>query len=187
MKRLSIAICALMFALSLTACSTVAPPYAPTLNNIATLKNADHANTKVGAFASSPGTGNANPISLRGTSMNSPYNGSYANYVAEAIKQELTLAGKYSTDARIEISGTLLSNDIDASGFSTGRANIAARFVVKNNETVKFDKVKSVVHEWDSSFVGAIAIPAAIREYSATVNKLLAALYADTEFDAAVK
>ncbi|MFL6623645.1 MAG: hypothetical protein ACJ8KA_03695 [Sulfurifustis sp.] len=43
------------------------------------------------------------------------------------------------------------------------------------------------MHEWESSFVGAIAIPAAQRGYDTTVKKLVTALFADKEFQNAIR
>jgi len=37
-------------------------------------------------------------------------------------------------------------------------------------------------HEWESSFIGMIAIPAAVRNYVATVQKPLARPIADKDF-----
>lgn len=182
MKR----ICILLAMAALTGCSTMAPQYPASLDNVALLKKEAGTGAKVAAFQSSQAKENANPISLRGNSMNSPYQGSYANYLSEAIKQELTLAGKYSPDASIEISGTLLKNDLDASGFSTGHGVIEARFIVKQRDSIRYDKVKSVDHSWDSHFVGGIAIPAATAAYPNMVSKLLAAVYADPDFISAL-
>jgi hypothetical protein len=56
-----------------------------------------------------------------------------------------------------------------------------------NVDTFKYYKVKSIHDEWDSSFVGAIAIPRATERYPVMVQKLLAALYADAAFTQALK
>lgn len=186
MKRFIYMLCAASIALLATGCSTMAPQYPASLDNVAVLKN-QGGTAKVAAFQSSPAKENNNPISLRGNSLQSPYQDSYANYLAEALKQELSLASKYSANSAIEISGTLLKNDLDASGFSTGKGIIEARIVVKNRDTVKYDKVKNAQHEWDSSFMGNIAIPNAVAAYPVLVSKLLAAIYADPDFTAALK
>ncbi|MEO6935536.1 MAG: hypothetical protein ABI171_09365 [Collimonas sp.] len=165
----------------------MAPPYSASIDNVQKLKNSGVSPAKVGEFASSSDKGNVNPISIRGGSMNSPYQKSYSKYVEEALKQELSLANKMAPDAAVEISGKLLKNDLDASGFSTGVADIEARFIVKKSGQVLYDQVKSVHHEWPSSFVGAIAIPRATQEYPNMVQKLLAALYADQAFLEALK
>lgn len=187
MNRLLYAVCPFLFALVLTGCSTVAPNYSPSLDNIAALKASGAAKARVGVFTATPGAGNANPISIRGNTVASPYQDSYANYVAEALKQELMLAARYAADATIDISGTLLQNDVNAASFTTGHSNMEVRVVVKHGAGVRYDKVKAVNHQWESSFVGGIAIPRAIAEYPLMVSKLLAALYADPDFAASLK
>jgi hypothetical protein len=187
MKRLSYALCAFLFALSATGCSTVAPNYSASIDNIAALKKAGDVTVKVGTFASSKNEANANPVSLRGSSLHSPYQDSYSDYVAEAIRQELTMAGMYAPESGIEVKGTLMKNDIDASGFSTGHANIQVRFIVRNGNTIRYNKVKTAEHEWESSFAGAIAIPRAVAEYHVVVSKVLGQLYSDPDFAAALQ
>ena len=49
-----------------------------------------------------------------------------------------------------------------------------------------FDKELAVDAKWESSFVGAIALPAAINQYSALYKTLVAKLFDDTEFRAAL-
>ncbi|WP_231878947.1 hypothetical protein [Collimonas arenae] len=180
-------ICAMAAVVVMTGCSVMAPQYSASIDNVQKLKDSGDYSAKVGAFTSKPGQGNVNPISLRGSSMNSPYQSSYAKYVEEAIKQELSLANKMAPNANAEVSGTLLKNDLDSSGFSTGTGDIEARFVVKKQGQILYDQVKSAHHEWPSSFAGAVAIPRAIQEYPNLVQKLLASLYADPAFLSALK
>lgn len=181
--RLSVAITVLLLNVG---CSMIAPNYSASIKNIEVLKAAGDFSAKIGQFESLPAPENANPISLRGSSLKSPYGNSYSDYLAEAIIQELSLAGKLSSSAKIEISGVLQRNDIDATGFSVGTGEIGARFVVKNGESVQYDRVKSVTHQWESSFVGGIAIPKAQNEYPNLVQKLLATLYSDPDFVVAI-
>lgn len=170
-----------------TGCSMMAPQYTASLDNVQKLKDAGAYTAKVGDFSSKPDKGNANPISIRGSSLASPYQDSYAVYVAEAIKQELSLAKKMSADASTEITGTLLKNDIDATGMSVGFVDIQMRFVVKRSGKVRYDQVKTVRSEFPSSFAGAVAIPRAVQEYPIAMQKLLGALYADGSFVDALK
>ena len=185
MKNIFRGLGAAIFALVLTGCSTVAPQYTASLDNVSTLKKSSATKAAVAAFGSADAK--VNEVTIRGGAMQSPYDGSYAKYVTEALKQELTLAGRYDQTAGITIDGTLLKNEMDASGFVTGYANIEVRFTVKQGSTVRFDKVKSVAHQWESSFAGPVAIPRALAEYPVAVRKLLTLLYADPDFDAALK
>jgi hypothetical protein len=176
----------LVVAVLSTGCTMVAPTYSASLDNVQKIKSGDVQSAKVGTFESTKDKGNPNPISIRGSSLNSPYEGSYAKYLAEALKQELTLAGKFSAGASIEITGVLNRNDIDAA-MSKGTGDIGARFVVKRDGAVRYDQVKTIRDEWESSFVGAVAIPRAQQRYPTMVQKLLAALYADDAFIQALK
>ena len=176
-----------LFAIMGIGCSLMAPQYSASLENVQKLKDAGDYTAKVGEFGSKQDPANANPISLRGSSLSSPYEGSYASYLAEAIKQELALAGKLSSGAHVEVSGVLLKNDIHAAGFSMAYGDIEARFVVKKGGQVRYDQVKSIHYEWESSFAGSIAIPRAQQEYPGLVQKLLATLYVDLSFLQALK
>lgn len=57
-----------------------------------------------------------------------------------------------------------------------------ARFVVSKAGTVRYDQVKTIRYEWESSFAGAVAIPRAQQEYPNLVQRLLAILYTDQAF-----
>ena len=167
-------------------CSMMAPKYTASIENVQKIKDAGTQPAKVGTFTSTPGTGNANPISIRGSSLASPYDSSYAKYLAEALKQDLDLAGKFSPDAKIEISGALQKNDMNVP-MSTASGDLEARFVVTRGGETKYDQVKSIHDTWDSSFVGAVAIPRAQARYPVMVQKLLAALFSDSAFLDALK
>jgi hypothetical protein len=167
-------------------CSVTAPRYTASLANVQKLKDSDIQPIKVGTFQPAAGLATAKTISLRGNSVASPYDSSYATYLAQALTQELSLAGRLGPDAQIEVSGVLQKNDISIP-ISSGSGDIAARFVVTRSGTVRYDQVKSIHDEWDSSFVGAIAIPRAQERYPVMVQKLLTELYDDPAFIQALK
>lgn len=182
MTFISLRACVLGVALLLGGCTLVAPQYSGSLQNVEMLKSGGSYSAKVGHFDSSQESGNANPISLRGNSLTSPYDGSYARYLEEALKQELSLAGKLAPDASVEVSGVLQKNDINIPGLGDGTGDLQARFVVKKSGTVQFDRVKVIHDIWSSSFVGAVAIPRAQEQYPKLVQRLLSDLYADPDF-----
>lgn len=182
MQRLALLSVVILAAAITSGCGTVAPQYSASMDNVQLLKEAGEISAKVSKFDFIQGPGNYNPISLRGGRMSSPYENSYSIYLTEAIKQELSLAGKLKPDADIEISGALLKNEINIAGFSIGTGDIQARFIVKKGSVVRYDQTKSVHHQWDSSFVGAVAIPRGQQQYPNLVQKLLASLYADRSF-----
>ena len=45
-----------------------------------------------------------------------------------------------------------------------------------------YDKSFEAQHEWESSFIGALAIPAAMDNYAGAVQKLVGMLFADADF-----
>lgn len=173
--------------LCLAGCITlVASPYTPSISNVQRLKDTGTSGVKVGTFDTTPGAGNSNPISLRGNPLESPYQNSYANYLADALKQDLANAGRLAPDSSIEVSGTLLKNDIDVAGTSIGTAQMQARFVVKKGGEVKYDQVKQAQAQFKSSLLAATAVTQAQRHYPITVEKLLSSLFADPAFIAAL-
>lgn len=171
----------------ISGCAMTAPRYTASLENVQKLKDAGAQPVGVGTFESVPGKDNANPISIRGSSLASPYDSSYAKYLAEALRQDLELAGRLKPNANIEISGVLQKNDLNVPAFGSATGTMQARFLVKRAGETKYDQVKSVQDEWESSFVGAIAIPRAQARYPVVVQKLLSELYADPAFIAALQ
>jgi hypothetical protein len=167
-----------------SACSTVAPPYAVSTDNVETLKRSGASPARVGKFDVPEGL---NKISMRASSMTSPVEGSYGAYLADAIRQELSLAKLLDPKSSFEISGGLLKNDVDIGGFITGSAILEARVVVKKDGEIRYDKVKSATTQFDSNFIGAIAIPRGIQSYPVVVGKFVGALFSDPEFIAALK
>lgn len=168
-------------------CTTLpAPHYTGSIENVQRLKS-ETFSAKVGRFEAPVTKTAPNPISLRASPFVSPYENSFGSYLAEALRAELKLAGRLSADSEIAITGTVLRNDMDVSGFSVASGDIEARFVVKKGEELRYDQVKSAHHEWESAFAGAIAIPQAVNEYPRMIQKLLAKLYADSAFLSALR
>lgn len=165
-------------------CALKAPTYQPSLDNVGLLKSAA-SSAAVGSFTVQAGVPAA--IGLRGNSMSSPVGGDYAAYLADAIRQELALAGKLDPKSKVEISGVVTRNDIAAAGISTNSGEIEARIVVRNDGAVRFDKVKRAELTWESSFVGAIAIPRAQQQYPLIVQRLLGDIWADADFQKAIQ
>lgn len=187
MRQLKIIATVFLLVLVNTGCSMMAPKYTTSIENVQALKNNGTSEIKVGQISTGPEASKSNPISIRTNSLQSPYDNSFSAYIAEAIKQELTLAKRNSPASNIEITGELLKNDIDATGFSTGTTTIEARFRVSRDGKTNFDQVKSVSHEFPSHFVGAIAVPNAVLSYNVALQKLLNSLYEDKAFIEATK
>jgi hypothetical protein len=54
--------------------------------------------------------------------------------------------------------------------------------MVDRSGQVVFDKMLSATQQWDSSFIGAIAVPMAVQNYAGAVQKLVGVLLADSDF-----
>jgi len=174
--------------LGLTACSTVAPMYQATNENVQVLQAGPNSKLTTGDFKSGGDKRDElNKLTIRGGSFASPYDGSYTNYLKEAIRVELEAAGLWDPKANVRISGELLDNWLDGSGASVGDARITARFVVERAGSKAYDKTLTAKHEWESSFMGPVAIPAAQRGYVTTVKKLVNQLFSDKDFQGAVR
>lgn len=170
---------------SLAGCAAVAPNYSTSPESTQKLQAAQVQPAKVGEFTAEATAANKS-ISLRASSME-PAQGTYSKYLADAVKTELELVKLYSAASPTEISGVLIRNEMNTGVAVAGDGLIEAKFVVRRDGSVRFDKTKMAKIEWDSNFFGAVAIPRARQEYSRLVQKLLAELFADPDFIAALK
>lgn len=190
MKRANIAVRVLFvcgFLAVLAGCAGPAPNYAPSIDNVETLKKSGSSPVQIGSFMVDAGMPGASKLQLRAFSMQSPVGNNYADYLANALRTELDMAKLYAPQSGISLSGVLLKNNIDAGGLSTNAGQIEARFTVKRGDQIGFDKTKAVTHEWKSAFAGNVAIPLAANNYATLVQKLVDKLITDPEFVASLK
>ena len=178
---------ALAMSVLMVGCAGTAPNYSPSVDNVELLKKGNLETIRVGQVAVTQGMPGASSLGIRASSISSPVGANYGDYLARALSQELELAKLQNLKSNIEVTGTLLKNNIYAGGFSTNAGQMEARFVVKRADEVKFDKVKKAELKWDSSFAGAVAIPLAVNNYVVIVQKLLNSLFSDADFVAATK
>ncbi|MCV2352851.1 hypothetical protein LNV09_01605 [Paucibacter sp. B2R-40] len=167
-------------------CASKAQYYQLSVDNLSLIKTAPKP-VAVGAFTVNAGATGASSIGLRGSSMVSPLGSNFAEYLADALRQELSMAGKLDAGSAIEISGLLLKNDIAAGGISTNSGEIEARFIVKLAGVQRYDKTHRTEMSWESSLMGAIAISKAQQQYPLMVQKLLNQLLSDPAFQSAIK
>ena len=85
------AVCA---AILLHGCAMQAPRYSPSLDNVETMKRSGMRTVALGSFTVQPGATGGTSIGLRGNPMSSSVGSDYAAYLADALRQELLLAGK---------------------------------------------------------------------------------------------
>lgn len=178
---------AVILALLATGCASKAPPYQASIPNVETLRKSELRAMRVGTFTSEPNATGATSIGLRGNPMESSVGAGFADYLAAALRQELELARLLDPNASVEVKGILLKNDISAGGINTNSGEIEARFLISRDEQVRYDKVKHGEMVWESSFVGAVAVPRAQQQYPLMVQKLLGELFLDREFIDACK
>ena len=171
----------------LVGCASPAPNYGPLIDNVETIKRSGAEPAKVENLTVTVGLEGGNSLSLRANSMTSPVGSNFGDYIAAALRSELELAKLHNPQSAVVISGVLLKNNINAGGISTNDGQIEVRFIVKRGDQVRFDKIKQINYEWESSFVGAIAIPAARNAYPVMVQKLITQLVTDPDFVKALK
>lgn len=172
----------------LAGCAGPAPNYAPSIDNVEVLKKiGGNTAVKTGVIDVAPGLPGGTSMALRANTMVSPVGKNYGDYIAAALRQELELAKLYNPHSGIEISGTLLRNNIDAGNVSINTGQIEARFLVKANGKVLFDKIKRAERKWESSFAGAVAIPLAANNYPLMVQALVSSLVTDPDFVKAIR
>ncbi|MDT8405288.1 hypothetical protein [Sulfuriflexus sp.] len=175
-------LCCVVF---LPGCAIQAHKYEIAAENIQILKRSGKSAIRVGEFSSA--SPKINALTIRGSTFESPYNGSYEEYLKTAITEDLKQASHYAADSNIEVSGVLLKNEFDASGVNIGTASISARVIVNNAGTEKYNKVVTNNHEWESYFAAFSAVPAAQIGYVDTVRNFLKKLYSDEDFIKACK
>lgn len=166
-----------------TGCSTMAPTYQESVDNVKKLQSANAQKVTVGKFTGKP---EVQELSTRSNTFVSPYNSAYSDYIREAVRMEIERAGLLDSSSPTLIEGVLEQNEVDA-GVSTGSQQIRVRFSVRKNAGVVYDKAISVKNEWESSFMGAVALPRARNAYPATVSILLDKLFSDPQFIAAIR
>lgn len=157
------------------------------VENVQKAKTAGIAPVAVGTFKLAPGKDASldQVVSIRSNRFYSPYDSSFSKYLAQTLTVDLRAAGLLATDSRRSIHGELTQSTVDAS-IGQGKGSLAGRFSVLDDGRKTYDKELKVEATWDSPFVGAVAVPAAINEYMALYHKIIAQLLDDPEFRKAV-
>lgn len=147
------------------------------------LRGANLTPAQAGAFRLAPGQAASMDRSLSGLRGNTlePAKGSWSQLLKDTLVTELTAAGLYDQASPIVIEGHLVDSQVDAA-IGTGTGRLAARFTVSNAGRTVFDKELAVDARWESSFIGAVAIPEAMNQYGAFYKRLVAQLVDDADF-----
>ncbi|MBN3817442.1 hypothetical protein G3N57_12855 [Paraburkholderia sp. Se-20369] len=161
----------------------------PTIENAARLRAGSPAlgAMEVGEFrldASQPASLDRG-VSVRSNMVRSPVQDSFAQYLRETLRVELQSAGLLDPNSDTVITASLLKSSVEAP-VGTGKATLAARFVVTRMAAVQYDRVLTTNAQWDSPFVGVSAIPQAAGQYESLYRKLIGLLLEDPAFRTAV-
>lgn len=174
-------------AVALAGCSATAAPPVASPRAVRAASGPQIPPLAIGAFRLGPGLPPASDraVGLRAVRLLPPNKTSFAAYLGETLAQQLQLAGKLDPNARFVVSAELVENSANPKiGQATGA--LAARFRVTEGGTVRMEKTLRVEATWNSSFIGAIAIDAAEREYVALYSQLVEKLLEDPDFRSAV-
>lgn len=140
----------------------------------------------VGSFKPDPklGADNDRGINVRSNTVTSPVDGSFAQYLRETLMVDLKASGLYDPNSPATLSGFLTESMLDV-GIDTAQSSLGARFVLSNNDKILYDKELKASATWPSSFVGAIAIPQGINQYTDLYHKLINQLFDDPDYQKA--
>ena len=157
------------------------PTHSPSAGAVKTIRGADISALSVGEFKLAESKPEAIDKSITSRSQTLvPQEGSISGYLRSALVTELQTAGKYDEASKIQVSGELTESELNTN-MGTADGTLGARFKVTGGKA-EYDKVLSVKRTWESSFVGAIAIPKALQEYMGLYERLLKKLFTDPEF-----
>jgi hypothetical protein len=154
----------------------------PSLDSVQLLQDSSVPALAVGAFVVAPtAEGDMDGVTFR-FHERKPANGeSLASYLQASIVTELRAAGKYDSAASTVITGELVQSRLQE-----GSAALVARIrVVRSGQTV-YDQLQRAQSSWDSAALGEVAIPDAFNHYTELYGKLIAQLFQDQAFKAAL-
>lgn len=179
---------ALGVGLLLSACAMPMASHQPSMSNIERLRKPETPKLTVGDFRLEPGKPAAmdRAVNIRGSTLVSPDGKSYALFLKETLATELRAAGKLDTAGAIVVSGLLNESRVDAA-MSVGTASLGAIFIVTRDGREVYRKALRVEATWTSNFIGAVAIPMAMNQYTALYSDLVGKLLDDPDFQAAVR
>ncbi len=183
-RNFKIALIALSIA-AISACTMTTPRYDSDPSNAITLKTQALTAVKVGQITKQRGS-RVESVSIRGTSLQSA-NGSFENYIRDALVDELDHAELLDQNSTTQIDGVLLRNELDGSGLHRGYGEIEMQFTVSRDHTILFDKKITAQQEWRSNALGALALSRAAYNYPLMIKKLLGKLLKDPDFIVALK
>lgn len=188
LRRLALAAAAALLVL-LTGCAQIrlGAPVAG-IDNIQKAKASGIAPVAVGAFTLAAGKPASmdQSVTARTNAIFSPFDNSFAKYLKENLSADLRAAGLLEPASAIVVEGQLTDSQLDA-GLGQASGSVAARFTVARGGAKVYERELRASATWESPFVGAYAVPAAVNEYALLYRKLVTALLDDPAFRIAAK
>jgi hypothetical protein len=158
------------------------------MENTQRLRGANMAPVQLGAFTLDPRLPESadKNMSMRGAnSVVSPVDGSFVQYLKSTLAEELKASGLLDPKSTIVITGALVETQLHTD-IGTASGSLKTHFVVTRDGATRYDRELAAVDSWESSFMGAVAIPAAANHYQGLFRKMVSTLLDDKDFKAAV-
>lgn len=158
--------------------------HAPASDTVMTVRDSGISPLAVGDFKLAAGLKPSldQSVTMRGNPIKPPTGNSFSQYLKDSLIADLKAGGKYDAASPLSVHGELTENVLNAAGISEASAAIAAHFSVYRGDQVVYDKTLRQESSWKSSFVGVVAFPEALNQYTEQYSRLLAKLYADQDF-----
>lgn len=182
MKLIKYTFFGIILAMLFSGCAHKASEYKADFSSINELKEFNLKSMSVSKCYYEKNNPEVTQIGLRGSTMISPYEGNFADYLEFALKEHLQSAQLFDKQSKYSVSGIFIKNHFSANGLATGNANLSAKFILKLDNKIIFEKVYEIEYQWESSFFGAVAIPNALQNYPLAVQKLINKLMSDKDF-----
>ena len=172
--------------LLVSGCASInVPPYSPHYETIDRLRELDIEKMSVGEVGPRDPDAAVNQISLRGAMLKSP-SGTFASYLENAIRSDLMEMGFYDPTSTTRIDAIIFKNDI-AAGISTGTGVMEVMLTIKKKGKRTFEKTYVANIQFESAYLGNMALNRGLAQYPNLVRELLRQVYRDSAFIKAVK
>lgn len=172
--------------LLLAGCVQHLPPPGASVDQVMALRASPIVAVEVDPFrASGSAARKDSGFGVRDVVIKPPKGQRWSGWLRDGLAAQFDAIGKLDPASPVHIQGELTANE-GGENFDDGKAMLSARFRVIRDGRVRFDVVKTVRSEWNSSVIGLIAYMEAERHYGGLYAQLLDQLIADPRFRAAI-
>lgn len=158
----------------------------PSIETLKLLRQPGIAPVALGRFADADGVRIGKSINIRGSTLNAPSGGSFADFLKSTLQAELEAAGKMDA-ASPTILNAALTESRASENMASGNTSLGAELSLVRGGATIFSKRYRVESQWKSEFIGALAIPEAFRQYNALYALLVRQAFSDPEMIAALR